>query len=264
MKNSTEIDTQNYVSGLYEEQRYKKPYSRIYHDWWTQEMLSLVSCRGCVLDNGCGTGILSEAISGKEIELIGFDISQKMLKQASKRIERLVLGDSQRLPFADGAFDLVVGRSLLHHLPDPAKGVAEIHRVLRGGGEMVVVDTNRSLISTIPRAVVKRGEHFSDDHKNMTLSQLFNVIDRYFDIDFVRYFGYLAYPFGFSDIVDMGKYIPFAASLTKALINLDELIARIPLINTQSWGVMIKSTKPEYPVTENLFANPPSSDRRMP
>ena len=122
MKERTEIDTQDHVSDFYEEQRYKRPYARIYHDWWTQKMLSFVSCKGRVLDNGCGTGILSEAMPREGIELIGLDISHNMLQHASKRIERLVLGDSQRLPFADGAFDLVVGRSLLHHLPDPAKG----------------------------------------------------------------------------------------------------------------------------------------------
>lgn len=245
MKECTEVDTQDNVCRFYEELRYKKPYSRVYHDWWIQKMLSFVSCKGRVLDNGCGTGILSEAMSGEGIELIGLDISRNMLRHASGRIERLVLGDSQRLPFADGAFDLVVGRSLIHHLPDPAKGVAEIHRVLRGNGEMVVVDTNNSLISSIPRAVAKGGEHFSDDHKNMALPQLFRHINRYFHIDIVYHFGYLAYPIGFPDIVDMGKYIPRAVPFTKVLIKIDELLARIPMLRTQSWGVMIKSTKTE-------------------
>ena len=243
MKERTEIDTQDYISDFYEEQRYKRPYARIYHDWWMQKMLSFVSCKGCILDNGCGTGILSEAMPREGIKLIGLDISHNMLQYASKRIERLVLGDSQRLPFADGAFDLVVGRSLLHHLPDPAKGVAEIHRVLRGGGEMVMVDTNSSLISTIPRAVAKGGEHFSDDHKNMALPKLVSTIKQYFHIDNVYHFGYFAYPIGFPDIADIGRYIPFAPRLTRKFIKVDEWISRIPWLRKQSWGVMIKSTK---------------------
>ncbi|MCK4782639.1 MAG: class I SAM-dependent methyltransferase, partial [Desulfobacteraceae bacterium] len=172
MKQRDEISTQDYVSGCYEEQRYQLPYARLYHNWWTQKMLSFVSCKGTVLDNGCGTGILSEAMPNGEIELIGVDISQNMLQHARKRIKRLVLGDSQCLPFADATFDLIVGRSLLHHLPDSAQGVKEMHRVLRSGGEIVVVDTNSSLISTLPRALAKRGAHFSDDHKNMPKSEL--------------------------------------------------------------------------------------------
>ena len=206
-------------------------------------MLSFVSCKGRVLDNGCGTGILSEAMPREGIELIGLDISHNMLQHASKRIERLVLGDSQRLPFADGAFDLVVGRSLLHHLPDPAKGVAEISRVLCTGGEMVVVDTHKSLISAVPRAIAKKSKHFSDEHRNMSIADLTNIIRQHFQIDIIYYFGYLAYPIGFPDIADIGRYIPFAPRLTRKFIKVDEWISRIPWLRKQSWGVMIKSTK---------------------
>ncbi len=208
-------------------------------------MLSFVSCRGRILDNGCGTGILCEALLGKELEVVGVDISFKMLVYARKRMQRLVLGDSQRLPFADGAFDLIVGRSLLHHLHNPAHGVAEMARILRAGGEMLVVDTHRSLISAIPRLMANRGKHFSEDHKNMALLELVRIIGRHFIIDTIHCFGYLAYPIGFPDIIDIGKYLPFAVPMTKILIKIDELIAHIPLLKTQSWGVMIKATKRE-------------------
>jgi ubiquinone/menaquinone biosynthesis C-methylase UbiE len=240
-----EAQIQDYVSDFYEEQRYQLPYARLYHDWLSQKILSSVVCKGRILDDGCGTGILSEALQEPGIELIGLDISRKMLMNASKRMKMLTMGDSECLPFTDSAFDLVIGRSLLHHLSDPAKGVREIHRVLRTNGEMVVVDTNRSLISALPRALAKRGEHFSDEHKNMSQSELLSIISRYFRIDNVYHFGFLAYPIAFPDIVKMGKCIPFAKSLTKVLIKIDELFARIPLIRTQSWGVMIKSTKPK-------------------
>jgi len=245
MKERTEIDTQNYVSEFYEEQRYQLPYARLYHDWWTQRMLSFTSCQGRILDNGCGTGILFETLADKEVEVVGLDISHNMIKHAKSRCSKLVLGDSQRLPFADGTFDVVVGRSLLHHLPDPTQGVAEISRVLCGGGEMVVVDTHRSLISAVPRAIAKKGKHFSDDHMNMSLSDLTRIIGQYFQIDKIYYFGYLAYPIGFPDIIDIGKYIPSADHLTRLLIKVDEWISLIPWLRTQSWGVMIKSTKCE-------------------
>ena len=208
-------------------------------------MLSFVSMKGRILDNGCGTGILFEALSCERRQIFGLDISQNMLRYAQKKAEKIVLGDSQELPFRERTFDLILCRSLLHHLPNSIKGIAEMARVLREGGEIILVETNRSVLSYIPRVIAKKGEHFSDDHQNMSSTKLVSLLQRFFRIDRVYHFGYFAYPIGFPDILDIGKYLPFPATITKIFIKIDEWIAKMPLIRTQSWGIMMKGTKKE-------------------
>lgn len=243
MKQKSEIQTQELASGYYEEKRYREDHSRYYHDWWTAKLLSLVDVRGRVLDNGCGTGILFQALPDAPCTLYGIDISKGMLTYARPRSRRLVLGDSQNLPFRSASFDLVVGRSLLHHLPDPGRGIREIARILKPGGQVAVVDTNASLLSALPRGLARRSDHFSDDHKNMSARGLADMIREFFTVDAVYHFGYLAYPLGFPDILDIARFIPRPLAVTKMLTKLDALISTIPLLRTQSWGVMIKGTR---------------------
>jgi SAM-dependent methyltransferase len=50
------------------------------------------------------------------------------------------LGDSRQLPFDDGQFDMVISSFSVHHWEDPARGMAEVHRVLRPGGQARVYD----------------------------------------------------------------------------------------------------------------------------
>jgi len=243
MTERSEIETQDFASGLYEEKRYREPHSKYYHDWWIGRLLSLVSLRGKILDNGCGTGILFQTLPESRFDIIGLDISAGMLRHAQKRARRLVLGDSRNLPFPDGGFDLVIARSLLHHLPDPQGGIHEMARILKTGGEIVVADTNSSLLSALPRLLAKKTRHFSDDHKNFTAARVVEMIRAAFTVDKICFFGYLAYPMGFPDIVNLGKLVPRPLAVTMALTKLDMIISGIPLIRTQSWGIMIKGTK---------------------
>jgi ubiquinone/menaquinone biosynthesis C-methylase UbiE len=55
----------------------------------------------------------------------------------------LVQGDSERLPFADNSFDLVTCSHSFHHYPNQAQVVAEMHRVLRPGGRLMIIDGDR-------------------------------------------------------------------------------------------------------------------------
>lgn len=240
--NAAEVEVQDYVSDYYEEVRYKLPYSAMYHAWWSERMLSFLTQKGRILDNGCGVGNMLESLSDEDI--VGLDISGKMLTKAKTRGSKLVCGNSLCLPFADCSFDIVLGRSLLHHLPDPARGIDEIYRVLKWGGEIVIADTNKSVFSTLPRKMLGKGKHFSDDHKNFSATELISILVRKFHIDNVHYFGYIAYPLiGFPDLVPVFKFVPFNTFVARQLITIDELISKIPVLNKQSWGIMIKASK---------------------
>lgn len=104
-----------------------------------------------VLDIGCGTGqfLCRLAHLHPEISLVGLDLSEKMLDGArdncaefGDRIE-LVCGDSEALPFEPGSFDLVTCTHSFHHYPQQAVVASEMRRVLKPGGQAVVVDANR-------------------------------------------------------------------------------------------------------------------------
>lgn len=247
--NRSELETQDRVSDHYENERYKHPHSRAYHEHTLEVLTRLVPPHGSVLDDGCGNGLLFDhfAKSGRSMErLYGVDLSMNMLAFAQKRFEAiglpgaLVRGDACRLPFAASSFDVVYARSLLHHLPAPAMGTAEAARVLKPGGLFVALDPNRTILSDLPRAVARRGEHFDDDHKNFKLSELVGLLDpSLFDLERTEFMGYVAYPLlGFPDLLDFSRFLPLAA-LTSWLLKLDDTIARLPVLRTLGWGVVL-------------------------
>jgi len=236
-----EISVQDSVAGGYNNIRYKKKYSEAYQRKWFFDMIHLINNKGLVLDNGCGVGYLASMFPVGSI--IGFDISMGMLGQARSRIDDLVRGNSQELPFPDETFDVIVCRSLLHHLPKPEKGITEMNRVLKNGGEVIFAEPIASFISYFPRKL-QNEEHFSEVHKDFKRKDILSLIESEFTIEHIHHFGYIAYPvLGFPDIVDPLKKMPFQDAIADILVTADNIIAEIPIINRQSWGIMIKARK---------------------
>lgn len=98
-----------------------------------------------VLDVGCGTGMLSERLLGAfpSCRLAGVDLSPAMVERARARLAgraEVREADAERLPFHDGAFDLVVCNDSFHHYPDPDRAAFQMWRVLRKGGALVLGD----------------------------------------------------------------------------------------------------------------------------
>ena len=102
-----------------------------------------------ILDLGTGSGYLAFAAAQRmpSAEITGLDIVEKALEANQLRAEqdgitniRFVSYDGSRFPFADGSFDLVVTRYVLHHVPDILRCVTEISRVLQPGGFFFLSD----------------------------------------------------------------------------------------------------------------------------
>jgi ubiquinone/menaquinone biosynthesis C-methylase UbiE len=98
-----------------------------------------------VLDVGCGTGALLDIVLATRpgVRALGIDLSPEMIEVARERLgdrADLRVADAEALPFPDGRVDLVVCVDSFHHYPHPAAALAEMRRVTRPGGALVLGD----------------------------------------------------------------------------------------------------------------------------
>ena len=140
-----------------------------------QETVALASAQpgDHVLEVGCGTGdvaLTAHARVGANGRVVGIDPSPEMIAVAQRKAQRLgcpatfQLGVIEALPFPDQHFDVVLSSLMMHHLPGDLKraGLAEIARVLKPGGRLVIVDIKppRSRWGRITNALLMHG-HFA-------------------------------------------------------------------------------------------------------
>jgi ubiquinone/menaquinone biosynthesis C-methylase UbiE len=114
--------------------RWSQPVGEQFLDW-----LALPKGLRC-LDVGCGNGAFTEVLIAKTApaEVTGIDPSEEQLAYARTRpgakLAQFQVGDAQALPFADGSFDAATMALVISFLPEPAKAVAGMARVVRPGG----------------------------------------------------------------------------------------------------------------------------------
>jgi phosphatidylethanolamine/phosphatidyl-N-methylethanolamine N-methyltransferase len=104
------------------------------------------SIGGRVLEVGVGTGI-SLPQYAPNVRIVGTDISEAMLRKAKRRvvdlglknIEGLAVMDAEKLEFPDGSFDVVMAQYVVTAVPNPEAALHEFARVLRPGGEMILL-----------------------------------------------------------------------------------------------------------------------------
>jgi len=105
----------------------------------------LLDPRGVVGDLGCGTGATSAALAPFVARVIAVDNSAAMLAAARRRLAGLAnvdlrRGDLERLPVAEAELDAATLMLVLPYLPDPAPVLAEVARVLKPGGRVLITD----------------------------------------------------------------------------------------------------------------------------
>jgi len=124
------------------------------YDWAEGYMLNLIGLKrwrkalfkdlkGHVLEVGAGTG-LSFGAYPKGVQLTATDLTPAMLKIAQKRAQKcgisIACADTLNLPFADNTFDAVVDCLCLCTYQSPSAALAEMHRVLKPNGQLVLLE----------------------------------------------------------------------------------------------------------------------------
>ena len=121
---------------------------------WRHQMLDRLAACGpaLVLDVATGTaGVALEINSATGSRVVGLDLTEAMLREGRRRVcdagkdDRvgLVLGDADKLPFADASFDALCFTYLLRYVPDPAATLRELARVVRPGGVVASLEFMR-------------------------------------------------------------------------------------------------------------------------
>ena len=117
---------------------------------------------GIALDIGSGLGDLAIEIARRypQLDIIGVDISQKAIEEASKKAKsnnvknaRFEFGNAHNLPFKDMTFNLIVSHGSIHHWKDPGKAFREIYRLLKPSGLAYLTDLKRDAPADIVKEV---------------------------------------------------------------------------------------------------------------
>lgn len=118
--------------------------------YFTQPVAGLIPPGSRVLDVGCGAGILLPVLAPLCPELVGLEVagefveaSRQIVRRRGLRNVQIVQASADRMPFPDASFDVLVAVDLLHHLFELPACLADMQRVLKPGGRLIVYEPNK-------------------------------------------------------------------------------------------------------------------------
>lgn len=119
---------------------------RLWRRRFVRKLSGLIPADAAILDLACGTGDLTKALSLKGYSVTGLDISPEMMAIGKQKCSELkpqpqfVLGSAESIPFPDNIFDAVTISFGIRNFDHRASCLAEIHRVLKPGGRLAVLE----------------------------------------------------------------------------------------------------------------------------
>jgi len=129
----------------------------------------LKHCR-LILDVGVGTGRFAEPLQNRGFEVVGVDISSKMLRKAiNKKVKNLILADARDLPFSDFSFDSSISVHALHLITDWRTALREVVRVTRTALLSILVEGPETSPGDIYKELMKK---YGYDYSHPRLGEL--------------------------------------------------------------------------------------------
>ena len=142
---------------------------------------SYISNNDIVLECACGTGIMTRIIAPKCKKIIATDFSKEMLCKARKNLRnhkniKFQYADVTKLKYRSGVFDVAVAANVIHLLDDPEKAMAELRRVVKPGGIIIIptyISQEANASSRITKIFNKMGANFRNEFDIHTYCEFF-------------------------------------------------------------------------------------------
>jgi ubiquinone/menaquinone biosynthesis C-methylase UbiE len=195
---------------------------------WVFEHLPADAAR--LLDAGCHDGSSTAAFRTRVGMAVGIDLDQAAIQRGHRRFAqiKLLTASGADLPFRDDAFDCVVFSEVLEHVPetDEARCIAELHRVTRPSGTLILTTPHRGtfwwldplMFKTHLRrlaGMLRRRPAWLKGHKHYRVHELQALIEPHFEIRSIDRVGCLLYPLAY-----WGHLLPFGIGGAKPLVAL--------------------------------------------
>lgn len=175
MKQKNPLELHEHIPpGYYEKSIKRNPLQRYWHTRRFSNIASLIDhVDGEILDIGCADGTFTKIILDKARpkKIIGIDIVNSSIdysrnKFAKNKSLKFLVADANDLPFGNNRFDAVFCLEALEHIFDPKRVLAEIKRVLKSGGYIVILVPTDSLLFTVAWWMVLNtwGRHWRETH----------------------------------------------------------------------------------------------------
>jgi ubiquinone/menaquinone biosynthesis C-methylase UbiE len=153
---------------------------------WMPQLMGFDKFRGArLLEIGCGMGtdLLQFARGGACCT--GIDLTPRSIEITRHRFRlydadgAFMISDGEHLPFRDESFDVVYSNGVLHHTPDTAGAIREVHRVLRPGGTAKVMLYHRNSLNYWGDIVLRRGVLHADFLRGRSVAEIMSRIVEY-------------------------------------------------------------------------------------
>ncbi|MCS6836643.1 MAG: class I SAM-dependent methyltransferase [Anaerolineae bacterium] len=226
--------------------------NRLYYDFWSAWMLSLVPIKPSMIALDCmgGSSEVARVLRPQVAQLHCVDISQKLLGypvQDEVRPDVRVCADVHHLPYADATFDLVFIRGGLHHVAQTFElALSEIGRVMKPGAWLICAEPNdHNPLTRLARQIVHRvSDKYEPQERGFSRDELSRGLRTSGFVDEAFFnFGHLGYTLiGNTDVLPVFRNLR-NRWLINSLILFDRLSTRVPLWKRLSLALVFRARK---------------------
>jgi ubiquinone/menaquinone biosynthesis C-methylase UbiE len=140
--------------------------------------------KAVVLDLGCGRGDNSIELALRYSKVIGVDLEGNFEVPKSIKNLKLIKANAEKLPFKRNTFDIIFAKDTLHHIHNLGLTLSEVKRVLKPGGRLIVVESNRyNPIFYFHMTRMEKHNHFSAGYLKLLLEEHGFTIKKFNHVD---------------------------------------------------------------------------------